>query len=102
MCSLCVFPIGYYIYIYIYIYDLLNLTSSACPPLTPYTLHTPHPIHTAHLTEWMSDSSQIDALNAVFPGRAMIATKQLLKGDKQAKVRYVYRCMWVCLCIYMC
>lgn len=39
------------------------------------------------LTEWMSDSSQIDALNAVFPGRNIIATKQLLKGDKLAKQR---------------
>jgi hypothetical protein len=39
------------------------------------------------LTEWMADSSQIDAVNALFPGRNIIATKHMLKGDKKAKER---------------
>lgn len=39
------------------------------------------------LTEWMEDASQIDAQNALFPGRSTIATKHMLKGDKKAKER---------------
>jgi hypothetical protein len=39
------------------------------------------------LTEWMEDATQIDALNALFPGRSTIATKHMLRGDKKAKER---------------
>ncbi len=39
------------------------------------------------LTEWMEDATQIDALNALFPGRSTIATKHMLRGDKKAKDR---------------
>ena len=39
------------------------------------------------LTEWMNDATQIDALNALFPGRNMVATKHMVKGDKNAKDR---------------
>lgn len=39
------------------------------------------------LTEWMNDATQIDALNALFPGRNMVATKHMVKGDPKAKQR---------------
>lgn len=39
------------------------------------------------LTEWMNDATQIDALNALFPGRNMVATKHMVKGDPKAKER---------------
>ena len=39
------------------------------------------------LTEWMEDATQIDALNALFPGRSTISTKHMLRGDKKAKER---------------
>ncbi len=39
------------------------------------------------LTEWLSASTTVDAMNALFPGRAVVAAKQLLKSDPKAKER---------------
>jgi len=37
--------------------------------------------------EWMQDARQIDAMNAIFPGRTVVAAKHMLRGDKKAKER---------------
>ena len=37
--------------------------------------------------EWMQDARQIDAMNALFPGRTVVAAKHMLRGDKKAKER---------------
>ena len=37
--------------------------------------------------EWMQDARQIDAMNALFPGRQAVAAKHMLRGDKKAKER---------------
>jgi len=37
--------------------------------------------------EWMQDARQIDAMNALFPGRQAVAAKHMLRGDKKARER---------------
>lgn len=37
--------------------------------------------------EWMQDARQIDAMNALFPNRGVVAAKHMLRGDHKAKAR---------------
>jgi len=37
--------------------------------------------------EWMQDARQIDAMNALFPGRQAVAAKHMVRGDKKARER---------------
>lgn len=39
------------------------------------------------ITEWMSDSTQVDALNSLFPGRQTVAPGHKIRGDNKAKER---------------
>lgn len=39
------------------------------------------------LTDWMGDDTQIDALNAVFPGRSNVAMGHKIRGDHNARTR---------------
>jgi hypothetical protein len=39
------------------------------------------------LTDWMGDDTQVDAMNAVFPGRSNIAMGHKIRGDHNAKTR---------------
>ena len=39
------------------------------------------------LSDWMGDSTQIEALNTLFPGRNNIATGHKVKGDHNAKLK---------------
>ena len=39
------------------------------------------------LKEWMQDARQIDAMNAIFPGRAVVSARHMVRGDHKAKER---------------
>jgi hypothetical protein len=41
------------------------------------------------LTDWMGDDTQVDAMNAVFPGRSNIAMGHKIRGDHNAKTRLI-------------
>ena len=41
--------------------------------------------------EWMQDARQIDAMNALFPGRSVVAAKHMIRGDAKAKKRLEHK-----------
>ena len=43
------------------------------------------------IMEWMQDARQVDAMNAIFPGRGVVAAKHMLRGDAKVKKRLEHK-----------
>lgn len=43
------------------------------------------------IMEWMQDARQVDAMNALFPGRGVVAAKHMLRGDAKVKRRLEHK-----------